>query len=76
VPGEIDGAHAALAARLIDLPGVTAVGVGEADGNPCLRVWVTALTDKLRAAIPPDVAGFRVLVEESGPIEALEDEQP
>lgn len=74
MPGDVNDAKAKLARRLIELPGVTAIGVGESGGSPCIRVWVTELSDKLRGAVPHSVEGFAVVVEESGPIRALDEE--
>lgn len=70
--GDIQSANQALTDSIIDLPGVTAVGIGECDGAPCLKVLVVEKTDELVEAIPNLVDGFPVIVEESGPIEALE----
>jgi hypothetical protein len=71
---DIEEAREQLLARVMQLPGVTAVGIGEAGGAPCLRVWVVAITPDLRAAIPSAVGDFPVEVRASGPIRALDDE--
>lgn len=71
---DVDGAKARLAGQLIELTGVTAIGVGESGGSPCLRVWVVELTEELREAVPRTFEGFPVLLQKSGPIRALEDE--
>lgn len=68
----IQAANEKLTARIIDLAGVTAVGIGECDGRLCLKVFVERLTAQLREAIPESIEGYRVEIEESGPIEALE----
>jgi hypothetical protein len=74
VTGDVDDAKARLAGQIIDLPGVTAIGVGESGGSPCIRVWVVELTEELREAIPRSFEDFPVLVQESGPIRALDED--
>ena len=73
MPQRIEAAQQHLAERLLSLPGVTAVGIGEVDGAPCLRVWVVAAGEDLTKAIPDEYAGFAVIVEESGPLEARDE---
>lgn len=70
----IEDAKRRLVRQVMRLPGVTAVGIGEADGAPCLRVWVVEHSNELRDAIPDRVAGYPVEVEASGPIRALDEE--
>jgi len=70
VPSSIEAAQQELAGRLIGLPGVTGVAIGEDQGSPCLRVWVVAFNEDLAAAIPGEFAGFPVIAEESGHIHA------
>src|SRR5688572_6031702 len=60
------------APRLMEMPGVVAVGEGEnASGRPCLRVWATG-ADQVRTRLPKTIDGYDVVVEESGPIEAMD----
>lgn len=68
----IEAANEELTSRIIDLAGVTAVGIGECDGRPCLKVFVEELSTDLRDVIPESIDGYCVEIEESGPIEALE----
>lgn len=69
----IEDAKRELAVRVMRIPGVTAVGIGELSGSPCLRVWVIELTDALRAALPEELHGYAVQVAASGPIRALDE---
>lgn len=73
---DIHKANEELTRRVIDLPGVAGVGIGECEGEPCLRVMVDHRTEELLRQIPDSVAGFRVEVEETGPMEALDPEPP
>lgn len=73
MPPRIESAQRHLSERLLRLPGVTAVGIGDHEGAPCLRVWVIDRSEELMAAIPSDWAGFVVVVEESGRIEARDE---
>jgi hypothetical protein len=57
--------------RLMSLPGVVGIGMGEKDGTPAIVVLVARLTPALRAGIPPTLDGHPVVVEESGEIVAF-----
>ncbi len=72
-PG-IKQANRTLTDSVIDLPGVSGVGIGECEGEPCLVVMVAEKTDELLKLIPSSVDGFPVVVEETGEFRALEDE--
>lgn len=74
MPGDVNEAKARLVGQLMEMPGITAIGVGESGGSPCLRVWVVELTEELREAIPRSFEGFPVRVRESGPIRALDED--
>ena len=58
--------------RLMALRGVVAVGIGDRAGSPCIRVFVAKTTPELLKHIPAAVDGYAIVVEESGPINALE----
>ncbi|MFO7610566.1 MAG: hypothetical protein R6X35_15495 [Candidatus Krumholzibacteriia bacterium] len=61
------------APRLIAIEGVAAIAVGALDsGEPCVRIYVVALTDALRAQLPPTLEGWPVVLEESGEIRPLD----
>ncbi len=55
----------------LSVPGVVGVAVGQAEGQPCIRVLTTEKPDRLADRIPHEVDGFRVVIEETGPIQAL-----
>ena len=57
--------------RLMSIPGVTGIGLGEKDGRPAIVVLVVKLTPTLRASLPHTLNGFPVVVEESGEIVAF-----
>jgi len=57
--------------RLMAVPGVTGVGIGERAGRPVLVVMVKALTPESRAKIPSRLEGFEVEVEVTGEISAF-----
>jgi hypothetical protein len=57
------------AQELMALPGVVGVGVGERNGSPCLRVFVVRRTPDV-AAVPPELGGYPVEVEETGEFRA------
>ena len=60
------------APRLMAIPGVVAVAEGEnAAGRPCVRIWATG-ADKVRARLPKSIEGYDVVVEEEGPIKAMD----
>lgn len=57
--------------RLMSIPGVTGIGLGQTEGKPAIVVMVRELTPALRASIPRTLNGFPVAVEESGEIIAF-----
>lgn len=57
--------------RLMSIPGVTGLGLGEKDGRPAIVILVQKLTPTLRASLPRTLNGFPVVVEESGEIVAF-----
>lgn len=69
-PMTLEEAQEALADRVMSLPGVTGIGVGECDGEPCIRVMVARVTQELTAQIPKSYEGFVVAIDETGDIEA------
>ena len=57
--------------RLMALPGVVGVAIGECEGNPCIKVLVVEKTPQLVNEIPPTLEGYPVVIEETGEIRAL-----
>mgnify|MGYP006990010526 CR=1 FL=1 len=53
----------------MSLPGVVGVGIGECEGKPCLKVLVERKTPELERQIPSELEGFKVELEESGPLQ-------
>jgi hypothetical protein len=70
----IEQANRTLTDSVIDLPGVSGVGIGECEGELCLVVMVAEKTDELLELIPPSIDGFEVVVEATGEFQALDDE--
>jgi hypothetical protein len=57
------------------IPGVAGVATGESKGKPCIRVFTSARPQQLRAKIPPTIEGYPVIIEQTGPIRALNHEE-
>ena len=57
---------------LMARPGVVGVGLGEADGAPVILVMCEVLTPEHKAALPTELEGHRVVLEETGAVEAFE----
>lgn len=53
--------------------GVVGTGIGECDGEPCIRILVTRKTDDLVARLPKQADGYPVEIVETGPIRARPD---
>ena len=64
----IEDALTALTDRLIDREGVTGMGVGSCDGNPCLKVYVVRRDAPVVSDVPSTLGGWNVSVEASGEI--------
>jgi len=62
----LEEVHREHADRLMTLPGVVGVGIGETGGKPCLLVLVDNITPEVRAKIPTILNGYSVVVERSG----------
>ena len=52
--------------QLMSIPGVVGVGIGECNGQPCLKVFVTKKTPELEQQIPKQLEGFKVDIEVGG----------
>jgi len=57
--------------ELMALPGVVGTGLGQCQGEPCIKVFVAAKTPDLQAKIPTTLDGYQVVVEETGTFRAL-----
>ena len=58
--------------RLMALPGVVGTAQGLCDGAPCIKVMVVKKTPELMKQIPASLEGYRVEVQETGVIRALD----
>jgi hypothetical protein len=56
----------------MSIPGVVGTGIGEVDGEPCIRVFVTSKTEQLLRKLPSAADGFIVDVVESSEFRARE----
>jgi hypothetical protein len=52
---------------------VVGIGLGERDAVPSIQVFVVERTPRLVDAIPSEIAGHPVQVEETGELRALDD---
>jgi hypothetical protein len=59
-------------ARLLLIPGVTGIAIGETGGNPCIKVFVNKKSRELRRQVPTSLEGYPLVVEEKGHFRALE----
>lgn len=64
---EVQEAHAE---RWEALEGVVGSGVGRCGEEPCIKVFVREETEELEAKIPPEVEGYPVRLEVTGPFRA------
>jgi hypothetical protein len=69
VDRKLERAHQRLTDRVMGRPGVSGTAIGEQDGKPCLKVYLSDAGAK--KAIPRSQDGFPVVVEVSGPFKAL-----
>lgn len=59
--------------ELMAIPGVVGVYVGvlSDEKTPCLKVMATKITRELKRAIPKSLEGYKVELEETGPIRPM-----
>jgi hypothetical protein len=57
-------------AELMSIPGVVGVGVGHCDGQACIKALVEEETPELARAVPTDLEGIPVELEEIGQVRA------
>jgi len=57
--------------RLMAIPGVAGVGIGERVGRPALVIMTKQITPELKARLPEQLEGHPVAVEQSGEIVAF-----
>ena len=66
---DLEAARQELTRRVMGQPGVSGTAVGEKNGKPCLKVYVS--DREARRSIPKDVGGYPVVVETTGPFRGL-----
>jgi hypothetical protein len=66
----IEEAQRDLADRVMALPGVVGVAIGQCDGEPCIKVLVAARTADLAGKIPARFKGYAVAIDETGELRA------
>lgn len=57
--------------RLMSIPGVVGVGIGESGGRPIISIMVRALTPELRSTLPADVEGVATRIDVVGDVSAF-----
>jgi hypothetical protein len=57
--------------QLMNIPGVTGVGIGEQNGQPVIVIMVQQRTAELNKQLPKQLDGYGVKVEVSGEITAF-----
>lgn len=71
MPPSIQEVKARHEARLMEKPGVVAVGVGrDADGRPAIIVNLDRERPDVRASVPEEIEGYAVRVQVIGPVRA------
>jgi hypothetical protein len=54
------------------VPGVVGTGEGESEGKPCVMIFVEKHSDTIEKKIPKTAEGYKVVIEVTGTIEALD----
>lgn len=66
---KLEAAQKELTDRVMGWTGVTGTAIGEKGGKPCLKVYVK--DKKVGKSLPGTLRGFPVVVEVTGPFEAI-----
>lgn len=61
--------------ELMSLPGVVGTAQGLCDDKPCIKVYVIEKTSELAQKIPDIIEGYKIMIEETGEIRALPENQ-
>jgi hypothetical protein len=61
--------------ELMSIPGVVGIGQGLCNGKPCIKVFVIKKTPELAQKILNSLEGYPVIIEETGEIRALPEDQ-
>jgi len=54
------------------IPGIEGTAIGLFRGKPCIKIFTSSKSEKIRAQIPSTVEGYPVIIEETGQFRALE----
>ena len=54
------------------IPGVVGTAIGEVEGRPCIKVFLADETPALAEKFPSELEGYRVVLEVTGPFQALD----
>ncbi|MEK9135515.1 MAG: hypothetical protein AAB393_00190 [Bacteroidota bacterium] len=54
------------------IPGVEGTAIGLFKGKPCIKIFASVKSEKLRSKIPSSVEGYPVIIEETGTFRPLE----
>ncbi len=57
--------------ELMSLPGVVGTAQGLSNNKPCIKIFVIKKTPELDRKIPDNLEGYKVMIEETGEINAL-----
>jgi hypothetical protein len=52
------------------LPGVVGVGIGETEGQPCIKIFASEKSEELARVLPDSVEGIPVLIQVTGEFNA------
>ena len=61
--------------ELMSIPGVVGTAQGLCDDNPCIKVYVIKKMPEFHKKIPDILEGYPVMIEETGEIRALPENQ-
>ena len=56
---------------LMSIDGVVGTGVGSAEGQPCILVFVKKKSSVVMKKIPVELDGWKVIIQEVGKVKAL-----
>jgi len=71
-PESIDQVKEKHESRIMQIPGVTGVGIGEDSKRaPAIKVYVARMTAELRKQLPKTLDGYPVVAEATGELKAL-----
>ena len=58
--------------HLMSLRGVVGTAIGESEGKPCIKVFVTQKTAEIEKGVPKSLEGYPVVIEITGEFKALD----